>query len=154
MTRRAIGDEGDGYLHCGYPNCGAQVPQTEWSKAAREGWFFSKDGFVILCPRHLTPGIIEWRAWKKAKAAERAEEKQVAAKRAKANTPAPPAVTWSGDDDHVRSTFPGLRKDRNRHEHNDLVEGGLFYHSHIRGSIPHDHGPRGGVRVPREDRAQ
>lgn len=63
---------------------------------------------------------------------------------------------WMGDDDHVRGTFPGLKKDRTRHEHRH-IEGGLFYHSHARGATPHVHGPRGGFRrltEPTEARGQ
>lgn len=52
---------------------------------------------------------------------------------------------WMGDDAHVRGTFVSLRPDRGRHEHRH-AEGGLFYHSHPRGSVPHTHGPRGGYR--------
>jgi hypothetical protein len=51
-----------------------------------------------------------------------------------------------GDDEYVRGTFPDLRRDRNRHEHRDPDPdwGGLFFHSHAKGSVPHTHGPRGG----------
>ena len=61
-----------------------------------------------------------------------------------------------GDDDHVRGTFPDLRKDHNRHEHRDPDPnwGGLFYHSHPRGSVPHTHGPRGGFRKVSEAEQQ
>jgi hypothetical protein len=45
---------------------------------------------------------------------------------------------YSGDDDWVRGTFAGLRRNRNRHEHAHH-DGGFYYHVHSGGDTAHAH---------------
>jgi hypothetical protein len=142
MRSRPPWVEPDGMAHCEAEGCEATWPRSDWKAGTAEGWFFSKDGGTVMCPAHLTPGIIQWRAWK-------AEQKQTSPR---LSIEPVEANLWTGDDDHVRGTFVDLRPDRNRHEHGH-VEGGLFYHSHPKGSVPHTHGPQGGyrkLRVPEQ----